>query len=201
MPELIATRPGLSFDSAKDVTPVDDPVPNRELTYAEFLTFVADKDQRYEYIDGRAVAMGAPSDVHQRLVKRLTIALDAHLDGSRCEVLPAPGLWTVAKRRERVPDLVVFCEGRTPRLVIEILSPDVGIDTTTKVLEYQAIPSIEQYVLVDSGKRWVAVYRRSAERFLVVDTEHIAGTVHLVSIDYVLDVDALYKDVGIRVAP
>jgi Uma2 family endonuclease len=178
---------------------VDEPVPDRELTYAQFVAFVANKDQRYEYVDGYPVAMGAPSDVHQRLAKRLTIALDAHLDGGPCEVLPGPGLWTVAKRRERVPDLVVFGEGRTPKLIIEILSPEIGLDTTMKLLEYQALPSIEQYVLVDSRKRWVAVYRRSAERFLVVDVEHVRGTVHLASIDYQLDVDALYQDVGLRV--
>ena len=180
---------------------MDDAAPDREITYAEFLAFVADKDERYEYVDGHAVAMGAPSDVHQRLVRRLTIALDAHLAGGPCEVLPAPGLWTVPRRRERVPDLVVFCEARTPKLVIEILSPELGVDTTTKVREYQAMSSIEEYVIIDSRKRWVAVNRRGAEGLFVVDTEHIAGTVRLASIDYVLDIDALYAGVGMAVPP
>jgi Uma2 family endonuclease len=176
---------------------MDEALPDRKLTYAEFLEFIADKDQRYEFVDGHAVAMGAPSDIHQRLVKRLTIALDAHLAGGPCEILPSPGLWTVAKRRERIPDLVVFCEGRTPKLVIEILSPELGVDTTTKVLEYQRLASIEEYALIDSRKRWVAVHRRGADKLFVVDAEHIAGTVLLTSIDYVLDVDELYTGIGL----
>jgi hypothetical protein len=37
---------------------VQQPASGPRLTYAEFLEFVADKEERYEFVDGHAVAMG-----------------------------------------------------------------------------------------------------------------------------------------------
>lgn len=132
-----------------------------------FLTFVAEQDQRYEYIDGMRspwALQGHPPAIN----KRLTISVDTHLTSSPGEVLPAPGQWTVAKRRQRVPDIVVLASTRR-----------------RKVREYQALSSIQEYVLVDSRKRWVAVHRRGAEELFVVDTEHISGVVEITSIETV----------------
>jgi Uma2 family endonuclease len=168
-----------------------------QLTYEQFLAYVMDKEGRFEYVDGRAVAMAPASRVHQRLAKRLTVALDAHLGKGPCEVLPSPGVWTIVDRRERVPDLAVFCEGEKPRVMVEILSPNLGDDLGDKVLEYQGLHSVAEYVIVDSRKRWVIVHRRGAEGLFVVDIEHISGAVWLDSIGFTLDVDALYNDSGV----
>ncbi len=73
---------------------------------------VADKDERFEFVDGHAVAMGIPSDVHQRISKRLTIKLEGHLSGRPYEVLQSAALWT--GRRERAPDIMVLCKKTTP---------------------------------------------------------------------------------------
>ena len=37
------------------------PTPDSPLTYQQFLDFVAGKEGRYEYVGGRAVAMGNPA--------------------------------------------------------------------------------------------------------------------------------------------
>jgi Uma2 family endonuclease len=39
--------------------------PEPQLTYQQFLDFVAGEEGRYEFVDGRAVAMGTPSNEHQ----------------------------------------------------------------------------------------------------------------------------------------
>lgn len=51
------------------------------LTYQEFLDFIADKEGRYEYVDGHAIAMGTPSDEHQDIALIMGSNLREHLRG------------------------------------------------------------------------------------------------------------------------
>ena len=169
----------------------------RPLTYAEFVAYAEAREGRFEYIDGRAVAMAPPSIVHQRLATRLTTALANHLAGGECEVIAAPGVWTIVDRRERVPDIVVFCQGKPSKLVVEVLSPNRGDDLDDKLDEYGAMPAFEEYVLVDSTKRSVRIFRRNGDAKFSVERLHIAGPVRLHSIGFTLDIDALYDDSGV----
>ena len=82
------------------------------LTYQEFLDFIADKEGRYEYVDGHAIAMGTPSDEHQDIALILGSNLREHLRGQNCKVRLAAALWTRGRvaGRERSPDVMVTCD-------------------------------------------------------------------------------------------
>ena len=171
------------------------------MTYQQFLDFVADKDERYEYVDGHAVAMGIPSKTHQRISKYLTNKLDAHLENTPCEALPSVALRTGVQ--DRAPDIMVLCEkavasdetadNTEAKLIIEILSPNRGDDLTLKHAEYQAMFSIEEYIIIDSTKRWVRHYYRNADGKFVYDRDFIGGRIRFASIGFTLDVDDLYR--------
>jgi Uma2 family endonuclease len=102
---------------------------DQHLSYAEFLDFIADRDETYEYVDGHAVAMGRPSTIHQRIVGELVFALKGHLRGQRCDVYPDIRVWVGT--RDRVPDVAVTCDDydvaqardvlHSPKLIIEVL--------------------------------------------------------------------------------
>jgi Uma2 family endonuclease len=49
--------------------------PKQQLSYSEFLEFIADKEETYEYVDGYPVAMGRASTIHQRIVAELVFML------------------------------------------------------------------------------------------------------------------------------
>ncbi len=176
------------------------------LTYAEFRAFVADKPGRYELVDGHAVALASPSKPHGRLAVSLTNRLSAHLAGRPCDVYADIDVWT--GRNARRPDLSVTCDKadlendddvlRSPTLLVEILSDNVGDDLKEKLDEYQSMRCVEEYVVIDSRKRWVRHYHRGGDGLFVFDHDYIAGDVRLASIGFTLAIDALYADSRIR---
>jgi Uma2 family endonuclease len=80
------------------------------------------------------------------------------------------------------------------------MSPNRGDDLGEKLTEYRGMPEFEEYLLIDSVKRFVRVYRRSADGGFNYDLDLIAGSVRLHSISYTLDIDALYRDSGADIA-
>jgi len=170
------------------------------LTYAEFLAYAEAHEGRFEYVDGRAVplyGMGQPSDAHQDLAFELGARINAHLEGSACKVRLAGRLMTVAGTIERVPDLMVICDGKPRKLVCEILSPSRDDDLGKKLSEYRAMPEFEEYLVIDSMQRWVRLFRRTADGNFSFDVDRIAGSVQLHSIDYAVDIDRLYDNANV----
>jgi len=177
-----------------------------QLTYQEFLEFIADKDEQYEYVDGHAVAMGRPSKIHQRIALEIGTELKIHLRGQRCDVYLDTRAWTGA--RDRVPDITVTCSDhdldstdevlRSPKLVIEILSKNRGDDLDAKIDEYESISAIEEYIVIDSRRRWLRRYYRNDHGKFEFDAVRISGTVRLASVGYTLDIDALYRIVRLQ---
>jgi Uma2 family endonuclease len=153
--------------------------PQAPLTYQEFLDFVADKEGRYEYVDGRAIAMGTPSNAHQDISLVLGAALYQHLQGQRCKARLAVPLQTVSHglTRERSPDLIVTCDeqdlapgtrlNRRPKFIVEILSPNEGDDLQEKLDEYEAIAAVEEYIVIDSTKRSLGSFSSTHTTFRV----------------------------------
>jgi Uma2 family endonuclease len=176
-----------------------EPKSSGRITYAEFLAFTADKDERYEFVDGRAVAMGIPTDEHQRLVKILNRKLDDHFGAGPCEALPSVALWTI--ERERAPDILVRCRNaaneREARVTIEIMSSHRGDDLGDKVTEYQSVQSIQNYVVIDSTRHWIRCYTRNSEGLFVAAKDYIGGLLLIDSITYTLDIDGLYREAGL----
>jgi Uma2 family endonuclease len=179
------------------------------LTYEEFLNFIADIDGRFEYVDGRAVAMGTPTNAHQNIALVLGAALYRHVQGQRCKARLAAPLRTASRSidRERSPDIIVTCDEQDlapgtrvnsrPKLVIEILSPNEGDDLKEKLDEYEAITTVEEYIVIDSTKRSVRRWYKAPNGKFQFDPSYISGLARFASIGYTLDIDALYDEVGI----
>ena len=105
------------------------------------------------------------------------------------------------------PDLLLSCapDDRQPYfrsrpcLIVEVLSDSTErIDRREKLLAYQTLPSLQEYVLVAQNARRVEVYRRTndwkAEYF-------DAGEIRLDCLESSVSVDAIYADVESFEAP
>jgi hypothetical protein len=57
--------------------------------------------------------------------------------------------------------------------------------------------SVEEYVVMDSRKRWVRRYDRSADGHLIYDHDSIGGDVRLTSIGFTMPIEALYAEARI----
>lgn len=128
--------------------------------------------QKYEYVAGQVYAMAGASLSHNRITRNLSALLWSALRVQPCEPLTSDMLVKTANDRFRYPDLVVVCDGdhsddnyvrENPVLIVEVISESTRRkDKTEKRLEYLALPSLLEYVLIEQDIAEVTVYRRNA---------------------------------------
>lgn len=142
-------------------------LPLRDLD--DFLGFLAARQERYEFVDGRLVAMAGANLRHNDIQANLLAALHARLRGGPCRVSGSDALVRTdrAGKRGRFPDLTLRCGPENDRWVerplalVEILSPETElVDRGEKLQEYRAIPSLQHYLLVAQDRPFVEVYSR-----------------------------------------
>jgi Uma2 family endonuclease len=126
---------------------------------------------RHEYVNGDVYAMAGASREHNRVASRLSLRLGVHLAGSRCEVFQSD-MKVGIKRKDDVrfyyPDIQVSCEheaesyyNTAPCLIIEVLSSSTARkDRIEKLLAYQGIASLQEYVLCSQDTPLIEIYRR-----------------------------------------
>ncbi|MCS6780423.1 MAG: Uma2 family endonuclease [Geminicoccaceae bacterium] len=147
----------------------------RPVTVEEFLAFEGEGDTRYELVDGVIVAMAAPSEAHGTIVGNVWGAIDAGLRDRPPYRAVVGGGVAIDERNWLQPDLVVTCappEGRRqvaePVLVVEVLSESSrDRDLGSKLQRYIALPSVREIWLIDSAVRWVQLWRRAENAWIV----------------------------------
>ncbi len=126
---------------------------------------------RHEYVNGQACAMAGASRGHNRVAMNFAAALHVHLKGTPCEVFQSDmkvGLQRKDDTRFYYPDIQVSCEDEqdsyyntSPCLIVEVLSESTARkDRTEKLIAYQGIASLREYVLCSQDTPNVEVYRR-----------------------------------------
>lgn len=149
----------------------------RQMTLDEFLVWQESQDERYEFIDGEPRAMTGATHTHVTITVNILTGLSNALRGKPCRattadigVLP-PSRTLKSTRNLRRPDAMIECSARMdgmlahePVAIFEVLSPSTRVlDQTTKFVEYQALPSLTAYILVQQERPEVSVYRRQED--------------------------------------
>jgi Uma2 family endonuclease len=143
-----------------------------DLTITDFLDLVSEaKEDRFELIDGRAVAMTGNTLRHQSLVGNLYTALRERSRPRGCRTYPGDVFIGTGSDDHflGVPDVFVRCgppiEGRVitdPVIVVEVLSPSTIVkDRGYKFERYASIPSLTQILLVHQNEARVESWTRS----------------------------------------
>ncbi len=142
-----------------------------KFTIEEYLEFESYSDEKHEYYQGEIFAMSGAKLSHNRIFSNVFSVLSALLKGHFCQPfgsdlrihIPTNSLFTY-------PDISVFCgeietlnddqfNALNPVLVIEILSPSTkDYDRGTKFKLYRDIPSLKEYVLIDSSSVSIEVF-------------------------------------------
>lgn len=130
---------------------------------------------RYELVDGRIVphpdfvtpqGLAAPTNAHAAILANLVVAFGAQLQPP-CRTYVGAGV-KVNRASANIPDFAVSCDpadrGRkaleNPLFICEILSTRTHrTDTTRKVGDYLALPSVAAYLVIDGERRTVTVHR------------------------------------------
>ena len=174
-------------------------------TPEEYLAAERVAEQKHEYLAGTIFAMAGTTWDHERIATNVCGELRAQLRGKPCEVA---GSNIKVRIREAAaqffyyPDVTVDC-GRAagaslfaeePRVIFEVLSPETErIDRVEKLYNYQALPSLQVYVLVDQLRLAVTVYRRRNGDWEVELFTNKNESLQLPEIECSLPLSAIYE--------
>jgi Uma2 family endonuclease len=180
------------------------------MTVEEFLALDRERfDQKYEFINGKMVAMAGGTVNHGILIGNVMALIRPHLRGKPCRVLSEGTL--KIETLCYLPDVMVTCdekditENKTyiehPKLIIEVLSPTTErTDKRDKVLAYTHCHSIQEYLLVSWDFMIVQkMTRKGREGFDKIqwldEWYHQGDQIDLETINLSIPVDSIYEDI------
>lgn len=180
---------------------------HQKMTAEEYLEWEAKQEFRHEYIDGEIIAMTGGSLPHNDIALNFYTALRPHLRQRGCRVNVSDAKVQANKNsRYFYPDLVVSCHPddlksrefiQHPKVIVEVLSPSTAnYDRTKKLKYYRQVPSLQEYVLVDSEEIVVEVYRRGEGKMWLYYEYEAGEAIFLPSIEFECAIELLYEGVS-----
>ncbi len=177
----------------------------RPVAIEDYLAGEAVSPIRHEYVAGEVFAMAGATEEHATIAGNLFALLRAHVRGGPCRVYIADmKLRLETANAFYYPDVFVTCDPadaaeplakHRPRVICEVLSESSeAYDRGGKFAAYRMIESLSEYLLIDSRRRAVEVFRRQPDGWLLAPVPP-DGRLELASIAFDCAVDALYEDV------
>lgn len=123
---------------------------------------------KHELINGEVFAMVGASAVHNLISLNIAGALHQHLKGKPCRPYMNDMKVRIAENFY-YPDVLVDCSKlssnmyfvETPILLVEVLSASTkSYDKTFKLQQYQLIPTLQEYLMVDQDRQLVELRSR-----------------------------------------
>jgi Uma2 family endonuclease len=152
--------------------------------------------------------MTGASRAHNVIAANVSRDLGNQLEGRPCEVYVAGMRVKVeAMGTYRYPDVVVACGDiafedaeldtlLNPVVVVEVLSPSTEtVDRGEKFAHYRRLPSLRNYLLVSQDAPHIEHFVRRGDGWLLVEAIGLDASVHLASIDCVLQLGRVYDKV------
>lgn len=164
---------------------------------------------RHEYLGGQIFAMSGGSEEHNRITLNIASFLNSHLRGSGCKTFMSDMKVNMPIARDTAelfyyPDVMVTCDPQDtekyyktrPCLIVEVLSPSTqNLDRREKRLNYQSLPSLQEYVLVSQTEMKVEVYRRNAKGDWSLEILELDDSLELNSVGLTLTMAEIYDEV------
>jgi Uma2 family endonuclease len=169
---------------------------------------MADSEHKYEYLGGPVRMLAGGKAAHNRIIRNCNRSLDGKSDN--CEVFlsdTAVSIYPLDKIY--FPDLSAVCgeaandeeEGieriKNPTLIIEVLSKETAtIDRGEKFQAYWQLPSVEEYVMIDSLSYLVETYyRETQDLWRIGNYYQLEQRVPFVTIGVTVPLSAIYEGV------
>ncbi|MBE9076815.1 Uma2 family endonuclease [Romeria aff. gracilis LEGE 07310] len=182
-------------------------LPQPSLTPDEYLQLEAESPVKHEYIGGEVYAMAGATDAHVTIAGNLFALLRSHVRGTGCRAYIADMKVRIeSHNRFYYPDVMVTCDPRDtettsykrfPKLVVEVLSDSTeAFDRGDKFMDYQALDSLEEYVLTNTRHQRVECFRRNEAGLWVLQYyTPETDAFRLESMDFSDTLAILYEDV------
>jgi Uma2 family endonuclease len=181
----------------------------RRYTIEEYLEMERASDVKHEYYQGEIFAMAGASPSHNIIHSNVFIETGVQLRKKTCKPLgsdmrlhiPENTLFTY-------PDIAIYCGDLStieynkdtvihPTIIIEILSKSTkNYDLTTKFDLYQNIPTLKEYILIDSERIGVTSFRIDTHnRWVLEDYKTLQDTVLIPTVGVSLSMKDIYDGI------
>jgi len=181
------------------------------ITPAEYLAAERAAEEKHEYYDGQVLAMSGAGAKHVVIASNLVINIGTFLKGKDCQVLFSDmRVSTLNHDAYMYPDALIVCGGLqleddkfdtllNPSVIFEILSPSTyHHDKRFKYWHYQQIPSLKEFIMIESRKRLVQIARKQKDgAWRIVDLPKNTNEVHIETIDFKISFDSIYRNTGL----
>lgn len=177
----------------------------------EYLGLERASESRHEYFEGQIFAISGASLPHNRIDVNIIVAIGSFLENKNCSVLPSHmRVSTPSRDSYMYPDALIVCGEpeleddkfdtlKNPAVIIEILSPSTqGYDKNKKFFFYRQIPSLLEYIMIDSQKKFIRVGRKQPDgswKFEDIDSTKSHLTIQTIQFD--LPLAKIYHNTGI----
>ncbi|MBL8331132.1 MAG: Uma2 family endonuclease [Rubrivivax sp.] len=181
----------------------------RPMSASEFLAWDASQTVKYEFVQGEIFAMSGAGEAHVTVALNLAMVLRQHLAGTPCRTF-------ISDMKLRVdtadayfyPDVMVTCSAadagsplikREASLVVEVLSPaTAAYDRGDKFAAYRQLPSLREYLVVDTRSRRCDLHRLNELGQWVLYSFDAAQGVELASVALRVSADVLWAEVPVE---
>ncbi|MFN0108604.1 MAG: Uma2 family endonuclease [Blastocatellia bacterium] len=182
-------------------------LPKQKYTVEEYIELLKNSDERFEYFDGEVFSMAAGKIAHEDIASNLIYSLRDKLKDRNCRIAGGNlAIKTVKAWPFRLPDVSVVCGERiieemdgidmlvNPVLIIEVLSSSTkNYDFDEKFLAYQAIETVQEYLLISQVRPHITQYVRQPNgKWLRADIIGLESLVMLESVGVTLKLSEVY---------
>jgi Uma2 family endonuclease len=178
----------------------------------EYLEAEVLADEKHEYFDGRIIAMAGAREAHNRIVGNLIGEIHSSLKGKSCDVFPSDfRVTTPSSNSYMYPDVSIVCDElkkreyefdtlTNPSVVIEVMSNDTRkSDEGYTFFYYKEIPSLYEYILVDSVQPYVhSICKQKDDVRKFERIADINSTVSIQTIDLSLSLKDIYNKITFK---
>lgn len=178
----------------------------------DFLAWDETQTVRHEFVAGEVFAMAGAGEAHVTAAGNVYLLLRQHLAGTPCRTfITDMKLRVDAADAVFYPDVMVTCSAadaadplvkREPVLLVEVLSPaTAAYDRGDKFAAYRKLPSLREYLLVDTDSRRCDLYRKGGDGLWVLHPFEPGQAVTLASVELELSAATLWDEVPDPAAP
>jgi Uma2 family endonuclease len=179
------------------------------VTPGDYLAGERISQQKHEYLAGVIYAMAGTTIGHDRIAGNINAELNRQLRGRACEAFSSDVKVRIQRDAAEFyyyPDVTVDCSkaanqsffAEQPRAIFEVLSPDTErIDRGEKLRNYQSLPGLDAYILVDQFHIAITVYRRTSNGWVMEFYTEKTDTLDLPSLDCSLPFTTIYERTGL----
>lgn len=182
------------------------------LSPEEYLSWESKQDSKYEYENGKIIAMTGGTIPHSQIPLNFASLLLAHLRGKGCKITISDAKVSVRSGKYYYPDVVVSCDERDrfsrnflqyPTLIAEVLSPTTEArDRGIKQQNYMSIDTLQTYILITPEHPRIEIYQRLDRTWeylsIAMEQTHFDQDdpiIRITSIDLQFPLSALYENI------